>query len=96
MRGPRRGVMKLTNAELSSVRQGLPMPLRSTARASRPHFASLRRGASNKPGYTRSMYAPESVFTRIFAPDSMNSGTFTTSPVSVVAGFVPPVAVSPL
>ncbi len=46
--------------------------------------------------YTRSTYAPVDVFTRMRSSVVTNNGTCTTSPVSVVAGLVPPVAVSPL
>src|SRR6266536_4107222 len=46
--------------------------------------------------YTRSTYAPVLVLMRIRSPVVRKSGTCTISPVSVVAGLVPPVAVSPL
>ena len=45
--------------------------------------------------FTRSMYSPERVSTLIRSPSSTNSGTFTTAPVSSVAGFSAPVRVSP-
>src|SRR5581483_4196737 len=43
----------------------------------------------------RSMYAPVRVSIRRTSPSSMNRGTWTTAPVSSVAGFEPPDAVSP-
>src|SRR5918999_5004098 len=43
----------------------------------------------------RAMYSPVRVSTLFFSPISTNSGTLTTAPVSRVAGFLPPVAVSP-
>src|SRR6266851_6915431 len=45
--------------------------------------------------FTRSTYCPERVSMRILSPGLINKGTFTTAPVSRVAGLVTLVAVSP-
>ena len=45
---------------------------------------------------TRAMFVPLSVLSFSRVPSSTKSGTFTMRPVSIFAGFVPPVAVSPL
>src|SRR5213078_4443000 len=44
---------------------------------------------------TRPRYSPVRVSTLTMSPSLRNSGTSTTAPVSSVAGFVPPCAVSP-
>src|SRR5262249_40039607 len=44
---------------------------------------------------TRPRYSPVRVSTFTTSPSFRNSGTWTTAPVSSVAGFVPPWAVSP-
>ena len=46
--------------------------------------------------YALDWYSPVSVFTRIMSPSLMNGGTWTTSPVSSVAGFSCALAVAPL
>ena len=46
--------------------------------------------------YARPMYSPVRVSIRIISPCSMNNGTITLAPVSTIAGFVAPCAVSPL
>jgi hypothetical protein len=43
----------------------------------------------------REMYSPVRVSMRSTSPSLMNSGTRTTAPVSIFAGLLPPVAVSP-
>ena len=44
--------------------------------------------------FARSMYSPVVGFTRTFSPVLMNSGTFTVTPFSSVAGFVDAVLVA--
>ena len=46
--------------------------------------------------YTRERYSPVLVSILITSSVSTKSGTYTVAPVSTVAGFVAPVAVSPL
>ena len=53
------------------------------------HFLSLL-------DYTRDKYSPVLVSILITFPISTNNGTITFAPVSTIAGFVAPVAVSPL
>src|SRR5215470_2080463 len=60
-----------------------------------------RAGLSTSPGHqapataTRPRYSPVRVSTLTTSPSLRNSGTWTTAPVSSVAGLVPPWAVSP-
>ena len=44
--------------------------------------------------YARDRYAPSAVSTRIFSPSLMNGGTWTTRPVSILAGLVTEEAVA--
>src|SRR5580698_692158 len=47
-----------------------------------------------RDAYARLMYAPSLVSTRIFSPSLMKGGTWTTRPVSVLAGLVTELAVA--
>src|SRR5690606_26594811 len=61
-----------------------------------PCNAVLRKNIrSQRHSFTREIYSPVRVSTRRFSPSWMNSGTFTTAPVSSLAGFDPPDEVSP-
>src|SRR5271165_2147135 len=54
----------------------------------------LRHERSMGCRYARDKYAPSDVSTRIFSPSLMKGGTYTTSPVSVLAGLVTLLAVA--
>ena len=60
-------------------------------------LAAGRHGVSRRrpPSQTRPRYSPVRVSTLTFSPVVRNSGTWICSPVSTVAGFVPPVLRSP-
>src|SRR3954451_392797 len=81
----------------ANVRAGFQLPHRSPAPPNlpEPHTALAERFGTAARSYTRSRYVPVRVSTRIVSPWFTNSGTLTTRPVSVLAGLVPPLAVSP-
>src|SRR5262245_22776122 len=88
---PPQGHLDLGEAELGEQRPELAGQL--------GHGALVRGGcpfAGHQPAdATRPRYSPVRVSTFTTSPSLRNSGTCTTEPVSRVAGFVPPCAVSP-
>src|SRR6266568_5143968 len=82
--------------QIWSIRLVRGEPLTSLRLKAGGHLTKTRPSGQSSLCHARSTYVPAVVLTRIKSSVETKSGTCTTSPVSVVAGLVPPVAVSPL
>src|SRR5437667_2019607 len=98
-----RGPVAETPAQRHDRYRAAPRPAIPRPPPAAPTRDSVRTvAAASRPGpdplivyFTRSRYWLVRVSTLTRSPTLMNSGTFTTAPVSSVAGFDPPAAVSP-